>query len=341
MGRFKRTKYSNYDSGGIGVFIVFIFKMMDLLDYGDNDDDDTDDEDNADDENPRKKSSHLKQLGVDLHPSGHWQSKESTAPVEKFLNMIQDQDELEKLHLERYMMRILPSVKGESSKLKEEATDLSYGGDLRNVAGQEGLLTMNGRKRGSSELERLLMMPESSGGGNKRCARCFKRWSLDSGGWGKRGSQGRSWGKRVKSGGERNWYNILRARANAELIGEKQLEDSMHAVLLWGRVRGLILGKRMSNNARENQISRIDIREATALRRRRALPPLDESRASGQIERSELGKTGRDDLVFVVPLTSTGWNLDYWGRLRRKHLLSERIQQISVSRPTLVIGNYW
>ena len=311
-----------------------------LLDNGDKNDDDDDDEDNADDGNPRKKSSHLKQAGVDLQPAGHWQSKESTTPVAKFLNMIQDLDELEKLHLERYSMRILPSVKAESSKLKKGATDLSFG-DLGNVAGQEALPTMNGKKRGSSELERLQLMPESSGGGNKRCARCYKRWSLDSGGWGKRGSQAKSWGKRVKSGGERNWYDILRARANAELRGEKQVEDSMHAVLLWGRARGLILGKRMTDNARENQISRIDIREAAATRRRRALPPLDESRASGQIERSESGKNGRDDLVFVVPLTSTGWNLDYWGRLRRKNLLSERIQQISVSRPTLAIGNYW
>ena len=60
------------------------------------------------------------------------------------------------------------------------------------------------------------------------------RWSLDSGGWGKRGSQRREtvgkgkrnwdnihWGKRGSQGetverGKRNWYNILRALVKSE-----------------------------------------------------------------------------------------------------------------------------
>ena len=302
--------------------------------------DDNDDGDNTDDENRREKSSHLKQLRMDLELSG--QSKGS--PLAEKL-----QNELEKLHLERYWKNTLTSssVGGKSSRLKKEAADLTNG---EHGNGKEAVPAMNGRIRGfGSELEKVeQVMPKSSGGGNKRCARCYKRWSLDSGGWGKRGSEGKSWGKPVKSwgkpvksGDESSWYNILRARVGAELRAEKQMEDSMHAVLLWGRARGLILGKRMTDKAREKPISRIDSREAAGTRRRRALPPLDESRASGQIGMSEPGKNVRDDLVFVVPLTNTGWNLDYWGRLRRKHLFSERIQRISVSRPTLAIGNYW
>ena len=228
--------------------------------FNDYDFDDNDDGANTNDENPREKSGHLKQLGMDLEPSG--QSKGS--PLEEKL-----QNELEKLHLERYWKNTLTSssVGGKSSRLRKEASDLT-----------------NGRKRGSgSELEKVeQVMPKSSGGGNKRCARCYKRWSLDSGGWGKRGSEGKSWGKPVKSwgkpvksGDERSWYNILRARVDAELRAEKQMEDSMHAVLLWGRARGLILGKRMTDKAREKPISRIDSREAAGTRRRRALPPLD------------------------------------------------------------------
>ena len=194
------------------------------------------------------------------------------------------------------------------------------------------------------------------GGGNKRCARCFKRWSLDSGGWGKRGSQrgetvGRGkrkwynihWGKRGSQveRGKRNWYDILRAMVKSE----RQEAKVKHPALLWDK--GQILGKRATSKAEsENAISKIRIRdlEGSATRRRRALLPLDQHRSAavGQMEGGDpSAKNVGEDLVFVVPLSSAGWNLNHhhWGR--RKEFFSERIGQISVSQPTLALDNYW
>ena len=190
------------------------------------------------------------------------------------------------------------------------------------------------------------------GGGNKRCARCFKRWSLDSGGWGKRGSQrgetvGRGkrnwyniyWGKRGYQGetverGKRNWYDIFRAMVKSE----RQEAKVKHPALLWDK--GQILGKRPTNKAEsDNPISKMKIRdlEGSAPRSRRALLPLDQhgsTAAAGQMEVNDpSSKNVGEDLVFVVPLSSAGWNLNHhnfnWGR--RKEFFSERIGQISVS----------
>ena len=189
-----------------------------------------------------------------------------------------------------------------------------------NVPGVHELKTralMKGSKRGSSQLEKLQPM----GGGNKRCSRCDKRWSLDSGGWGKRGSIKR---------GKRKWYNILRAMVKSEK--QAKPKQRAHAVLLWDK--GLILGKRARKRAAENPNSKMKTKDlaGSATRRRRALLPLDEYRSvARQIERNDApAKNVGGDLVFVVPLSSAGWNPDHhWGR--RKEYFSEKIGQIRVS----------
>ena len=232
---------------------------------------------------------------------------------------------------------MLTKAKGKSSRpwLRKEAsghlTITDLGGDVLGLH--------NGRKRGTSELERLQLMPESLEGGKKRCARCHKRWSLDSGGWGKRGnSEGET--------EERKWNKILRARVSPELREEKEaeMEESAQSVLVLGRKNGLILGKRVTiNKATGNPVSKVKTRdlEASTSRKRRALPPLDQY-GSKQTERIE--PATNLDLVFVVPLGSTGWDLDHWGwmgprwrhrmGLGRREFFSERIDQINVSRKT-------
>ena len=121
---------------------------------------------------------------------------------------------------------------------------------------------------------------------------------------------------------------------------ERQEAKVKHPALLWDK--GQILGKRATSKAEsENAISKIRIRdlEGSATRRRRALLPLDQHRsaaaAAGQMEGGDpSAKNVGGDLIFVVPLSSAGWNLNHhhWGR--RKEFFSERIG------PSFAVGEY-
>ena len=159
------------------------------------------------------------------------------------------------------------------------------------------------RKRASFELERL-QMPESSGGGNKRCVRCYKRWSLDSGGWGKRGKRGnqeQSWGETVRLGSNRNLDGILRTKVHSELEQRKwaETESILRAGLFWAM--GFMFDKQDGGKEEGKPLSEINVRDLEK-ERKRALPPLDKSWLS-KLERNDPAKD-ETDLVFVVPLTS-------------------------------------
>ena len=254
------------------------------------------------------------------------------------------------------LLKIIQAAMGTKLQRYWSTAQLFDGSDLTNIQSslpwQENISQR--RKRRLFDLDESLLfrnkkkMPRSSLSGNKRCARCLKRYTLESSGWGKRAGPPRIGDdkridkrkRRQEQGIEKSGNDLvfmvplskvgwnLGTTWSPDLSGKGELgkiSKRLRAVLLWGKISQLILGQ---HALKENKLFKENNIAAEA-KKKRALPPLKNAAQPVRREKSE------DDLVFVVPLNGASWNLDYRGKLRRANLFSERIRQISVS--TLLI----
>ena len=211
------------------------------------------------------------------------------------------------------LLKIIQAAMGTKLQRYWSTAQLFDGSDLTNIQSslpwQENISQR--RKRRQFDLDESLLsrnkkkMPRSSLSGNKRCARCLKRYTLESSGWGKRAGPPRMFTtvgderKRDKRKRRQGQGSSKRAEHNKKRRGAKEPDQEaiakrLRAILLWGKLSGLILGKRSAYQETKD-FGSISRKKSALLDLKIAVQPTME-------------KSG-NDLVFMVPLSKVGWNL--------------------------------